>query len=196
LITFDNVHLSYNNKPILQNFAWQIPQKKLVVITGPSGSGKTTLLRIIAGLTKPDSGTVSGLHDRVSYLFQEHRLIPQRTVLENLRLVTDKPSEWLERVGLAGSANQYPAQLSGGMRQRAAIARAFAYPADLLLLDEPFKELDDVSAAVILNLLKEQIGSREQILLVTHDAEYVAGLSGTLAQFTGPPLRIVNDADI
>lgn len=195
MIAFDNISLSYNKKWVLQNFCWQVPEDKLIVVTGPSGSGKTTLLRVIAGLAAPDSGTVSGRPDVVSYLFQEHRLIPQRTVLENLRLVSDKPYDWLERVGLADSAGKYPAQLSGGMRQRAAIARAFAYGADLLLLDEPFKELDEASAGNILCLMKEQMKIRGRIILVTHDPEYVKGLFGTLIKFAGPPLRI-DDADI
>jgi ABC-type nitrate/sulfonate/bicarbonate transport system ATPase subunit len=196
LIIFDNVSLSYDGKTVLKNFSWAVPEERLVVITGPSGSGKTTLLRIIAGLTIPTSGKISGTPHRVSYLFQEHRLIPRRTVLENLRLVSEKPDEWLERVGLADSVGLYPAELSGGMRQRAAIARALAFPAETLFLDEPFKELDDATAGVILDLLEEQVKVRERVILVTHDPEFAAKLAGTVARFAGPPLRLLDNADI
>lgn len=118
-----------------------------MALIGPSGCGKTTLLNIISGLTAPDKGTVEGAEGRLSYMFQSARLLPWRTVEENIRLVReDAPREevraLISAVGLDGFARYYPGQLSGGMARRCALARAFHFGGELFLMDEPFQGLD------------------------------------------------------
>ncbi|GHU70840.1 sulfate transporter [Clostridia bacterium] len=169
-IQFINVTIRFGEKIILDNFNWTLPIGARVCVGGPSGIGKTTLLRLMARLSQPDAGTILGLPTRVSYQFQENRLLPWYTAQRNLSLVSDEPATWLERVGLSADALRFPHELSGGMRRRLALARALAAPAPLLLLDEPFLELDSDSKSRIIALVREQI-ERNWIILVTHNAQ-------------------------
>ena len=147
-IKIKNLTKAYGNEVIYHDFSIKFPENKITGIMGPSGSGKTTLLNLLAGVTAPDDGIIEGVEDgKVSYIFQEDRLLPWRTVKQNLCFVLDKEQESmvtpiLEMVGLAAYADYYPKALSGGMRQRISIARAFCYPSSLLLMDEPFSSLD------------------------------------------------------
>lgn len=147
-IKIENLTKAYGNEVIYRDFSIKFPENKITGIMGPSGSGKTTLLNLLAGVTAPDTGMIEGVEDgQVSYIFQEDRLLPWRTVKQNLCFVLDKEQEStvapiLEMVGLAEYADYYPKALSGGMRQRVSIARAFCYPSSLLLMDEPFSSLD------------------------------------------------------
>lgn len=147
-IRVENLTKAYGNELIYHNFGISFPENKITGIMGPSGSGKTTLLNLLAGVIAPDSGRIEGVEDgKISYIFQEDRLLPWRTVKENLSFVLNKEEESavmpvLEMVGLAEYADYYPKALSGGMRQRVSIARAFCYPSTLLLMDEPFSSLD------------------------------------------------------
>ncbi|GHU71401.1 sulfate transporter [Clostridia bacterium] len=170
LIQFIGAVKRFDEKVVLDGFDWEIPFGSRVCLGGPSGVGKTTLLRILAGLDRLDSGSVIGLPGVVSYQFQEDRLLPWYTARRNLSLITDEPDVWLERVGLGGEGSHYPDELSGGMRRRLSLAKALATPAPLLLLDEPFKELDADSKARIMELVRGQSdGRRGWIILVTHD---------------------------
>lgn len=176
---------------MLEDFTWFAPDCKTLVIQGRSGSGKTTLLRLLAGLELPDGGSIT-VPGRASFLFQENRLLPWYTVrrsIEILGIGAREAGEWLARVGLADDSDRKPDELSGGMRRRAALARALAFPAPMLLLDEPFKELDEETKARMIELASEQAGVRERIVVVTHDAEEAAALGGCVVQFDGPPLR-------
>ncbi|WP_195268539.1 ABC transporter ATP-binding protein [Eubacterium sp. 1001713B170207_170306_E7] len=147
-IKIKSLEKAYGNEVIYHDFSIVFPENKITGIMGPSGSGKTTLLNLLAGVTAPDSGMIEGVEDgKISYIFQEDRLLPWRTVKQNLLFVLDKEKEAvvasiLEMVGLADYADYYPKALSGGMRQRVSIARAFCYPSTLLLMDEPFSSLD------------------------------------------------------
>lgn len=167
-----NVTKSYNGNRVLQNFSLKIREGKITALLGESGAGKTTLLNVIAGLTDY-SGSVSRAN--CSYVFQQARLLPNLTARDNLKFVLPK-DQWckipdmLSKVGLAGKEKRYPAQLSGGEAKRVSVARAFLYPHDLLLMDEPFSSIDlslkkDLIDLVV-NLQKER---GDTILFVTHD---------------------------
>ena len=147
-------------KTVLDNVSLELPEGKITAIMGPSGCGKTTLLRLLSGLISPTSGNVTRETERISFLFQDTALLPWLTALENVNLVLSDGAatrplarEWLGRVGLADEADTYPSALSGGMKQRVALARALAVDADLLLLDEPFRGLDDDLRERMLDLI-------------------------------------------
>ncbi len=143
MISVKNLTKTYGNKTVYENFNLDIKENKVLAVLGESGSGKTTLLKILANLTDY-SGEVVGRRGDISMVFQRDLLIPNLTVKENLRLVCkdmDVESE-LEKVGLKGAENLYPKDLSAGMSRRVAILRALFFKSDMLLMDEPFVNLD------------------------------------------------------
>lgn len=167
-----NIYKAYNGNTVLKDFSCCIPSGSICAVTAPSGSGKTTLLRLILGLEAPDSGTISGVPEGKAALFQEDRLIPALSLLQNLRMVLPKcpkteMNALLDRLGLTDSLRKPAAQLSGGMSRRAALARALLAPGELLTLDEPFTGLDEanrlIAAREILALRRGRT-----LLLVTH----------------------------
>lgn len=174
MIEIKNMCFSYGDKRIFDGFFADFEAGTSTAIMGASGSGKTTLLNLIAGLIKPDSGQIT-VGGRVSYLFQSPRLIPSLTVKDNLRIVlkfadgSDKIAlEMLEKLNIGDAKDKFPAELSGGMAKRAALARALIYPCDILLIDEPFGELDEEnkkSAAEAINAA----ANGKTLLSVVHD---------------------------
>ena len=155
-------------------------------IMGPSGTGKTTLLRIVMGTLKPDRGTVESTFRKPAVVFQEPRLLPWRTALENVNLVLgdntatlEKARSYLAQLELADAAGKYPRELSGGMQQRVAIARAMAVEGDLLILDEPFKAMDEELRSQVIALVDKTDAA---ILLVTHEKEEAAALGCEIMQ--------------
>jgi len=170
---------------VLTDINLDIAPGEIVALLGPSGCGKSTLLRLVAGLEEPTAGSVhvddhvvTGIDARCSVVFQEPRLLPWRTVAKNVRLGTrgggtDADIErWLQLVGLEGFGGHLPRQISGGMAQRAALARALISGPGVLLLDEPFAALDALTRMRMQDLLvevTEQIGTT--VLLVTHDVD-------------------------
>ncbi len=172
---------------VLKEIDLAVQPGELLTIVGPTGSGKTTLLNLIAGLTEPDSGQIifTGMERKreLAYVFQHYTLLPWRTVLNNvafglqLRKVSKaerraRAATWLQRVGLAGFEKAFPHELSGGMRQRVAIAQALAAEPKLLLMDEPFGAVDDAIRADLQQMLIElQTQSRTTILFVTHNID-------------------------
>ena len=174
MIRFENVSLVYGDRAVLAAVDLHVPIGARAALMGPSGCGKTSLLRMAAGLTKPTSGRVEVNAQRLAYAFQEPRLMPWRTAAENVNAVLSDRSatmpeakKWLTAVGLADAENKFPEELSGGMRQRVDLARAMAYGGDLLLLDEPTKELDPDRRQEVLALLREHAKERT-LLMATH----------------------------
>lgn len=162
---------SFGSKVLFKGFNLDVKEGSIVFITGPSGCGKTTLLNMIAGLEKPDSGEINGF-DKVSYLFQEPRLLMWKTALENVSLVSDEKTaqKYLEAVGLSAEKNNYPNELSGGQRQRIALARAFAFESKVILLDEPFQNLDEkLHDRLVRSFLDLCIEQNKTVLWVSHD---------------------------
>ena len=155
-----------------------------IALMGPSGSGKTSILRLIAGQLKATSGTVNVTHQRISHMFQEHRLLPWLTAEENVNLVlSDRPDtmedarSWLRAVGLSNAMGKYPSELSGGMRQRVALARALAYNGDLFLFDEPLSSLEESLAEELLDLVTQYTKDKSMIF-VTHQLEQAKKING------------------
>jgi len=203
------------NVTALKDVGIEIGQGEFVSIVGPSGCGKSTLFNIIAGLVKPSSGKVlldgdqpDELLGRVGYMPQKDMLMPWRTVLDNTTLglelngVRKKKAHKqalaeFERFGLAGFEKQWPAKLSGGMKQRAALLRTFLAGRELMLLDEPFGALDALTRAQMQEwLLDVWQEDRKTILFVTHDVEEAVYLSDRVYVMSGRPGKVVLCVDV
>jgi ABC-type nitrate/sulfonate/bicarbonate transport system ATPase subunit len=176
---------------------------EFVCLLGPSGSGKTTLLNILGGLDPAFEGTVQftgTAKPKLSYMFQEPRLLPWLNVLANVRFVHSRKVKnaaleaWLERVGLAGYSSYYPGQLSVGMQQRVAVARALSTEPDVLFMDEPFSALDELTAmrvrGELLTLWREQ---RCTVVFVTHNPLEAVYLADRVLVMTPSPGRIAHE---
>lgn len=180
-ITIKNLTKRFDTKTVFQNFSYSFPDKGIFSLVGESGIGKTTLLRMISGLDKDYSGEIIfDKENATSYAFQEHRLFPSLTALENVFFANfDKRNKAdvvfcknaLLKLGFdEKDIDLYPAELSGGMRQRTSLARAFVNPSKVLLLDEPTKELDEINKARVLEEIAIQ-AKEKLVILVTHDHE-------------------------
>lgn len=190
-IRLENVHFSYNSTTVCRGLDWQLPEKGVVCLWGPSGCGKTTLLRLLAGLETPQKGRVTGVQNGVAMCFQEDRLLPWRSALENVTLATggneDAARRVLTRVGLSEYVDSHPASLSGGQNRRVALARALAAPGDVLLLDEPFTGLDEAAWRQIVPLIAER-AEQCPVILVTHVMEEARALGAWTITLEGLPL--------
>ena len=171
---------AYGEKTVLENCSLTLLPGQRVALMGPSGVGKTTLVRVGLGLLVPERGTVENTFRKTAAVFQEPRLLPWRTAAENVNLILGdgsgtmgKALEALALLGLKEAAGKYPAELSGGMQQRVAIARALAAEADLLVLDEPFKAMDEDLRRQVMALVADTDAA---ILLVTHEKDEAAAL--------------------
>lgn len=180
---------SYGNERVLEDLDLTVEKGDFVCLLGRSGSGKSTLLNCIAGLEDHDGGAIDGEWESMGYVFQEDRLLNWKTVRENIELILqtkgvpedvhdERIHKYLEMVGLSSNANDYPLELSGGMRQRVSIARALAIEPDVLLMDEPFSSLDEITARELRESFLEIITELDQtVVFVTHNATEAAFLS-------------------
>lgn len=175
-LTLKNIKKTFGDKLILDGFSYEFPDRGVYVITGESGIGKTTLLRIIAGLEEDFSGEISG-NSSISMAFQEYRLFPTISALDNLvftisnrksEAVVSSAAKMLRELGIDDKDMRLlPEELSGGMKQRVSLARAFLKDAKILLLDEPTKELDPENAERVRKIIKSQ-GKARLVILVSH----------------------------
>ena len=179
MLRLDHVTFSYGaEEPVVRDFSLEIPQGSRVCLTGPSGQGKTTVLRLLLGLEAPRQGTVFvPAGTRFSAVFQEDRLLPWKTTLENAALFSDEATarRILTELGLGGCLTQPVSELSGGQRRRVAIARAVCAGPELLLLDEPFKGLDGETRRDAASYIRRH-APEATVLCVTHDREDAAAL--------------------
>ncbi len=201
-IHIHNLYKSYQN-PVFEDFSISFKENEITCILGPSGCGKTTLLHIIGGLIRPDGGVLEGFQDKqLSYVFQDPRLLPWKTVCENIEFVLPKhlhaaerkkqAEQLIKQVELEGFSCYYPAQLSGGMRQRVSIARAFAVSSDIILMDEPLKGLDPILKQNLIQwFLPIWKADRRTVIFVTHDVEEALQLGDTVVVLSKAPARIL-----
>lgn len=196
-----NIDFSFKERKIFQDFSLSIEKGKVTVILGPSGCGKTTLLNIISGLLSPEKGSVI-IPDstKFSYVFQEHRLLPWKSVEENIHfIIEDLPDNeiknrcdyYLNSLEMMQFRNYYPQELSGGMKQRAALARAFAFPSNTILLDEPFKGLD-LNLKINIFSLFNKIWRKEDrtAIFVTHNIHEALLLGDIIVVLSKEPTLI------
>ncbi len=202
-VAMEGVGVAFGGQPVLADFSLEIPQDGITVLLGPSGCGKTTLMRLLAGLLPPQEGMIRlppGF--RWSYLFQEPRLLPWMSIRANLDWVLREPfpdrgerirrrEDFLELVELTGAGDSRPGALSGGMRQRAAMARAFAWGGDGLLMDEPFQALDlRLKHTLIESFLRLWQAEPKTGVLVTHDLPEALLLGDTVILLTPRPASV------
>ncbi len=207
-ITFEKISRSFGNYTAVDGIDLEIGAGKFVSVVGPSGCGKSTLLNLAAGLISPTKGEVrvfgeplKGLNRSAAYMFQQDALLPWKTVLENVGLglrfrgtfSADKARQWVDRVGLAAFADKFPAQLSGGMRKRVAMAQCWIVDPDILLMDEPFSALDiHTRMRMEGEVLDLWTGSPKTVLFVTHDLEEALSLSDEVVVLSaGPASRVI-----
>lgn len=195
----------------IDSLSIQVDRGEVVSIVGPSGSGKSTLLNLLAGFETPKSGRIlidgeglSAPHPKVGVVFQEDTLFPWMTVFDNVMYgpkmrkaadsqIADKAMSFLREVGLSGFESHYPFQLSGGMKQRAAIARVLVNDSEILLMDEPFGALDALTRLKLQMLLIEiQSSLSKTVIFVTHDIEEALLISHRVIVLSNRPGRIVD----
>lgn len=197
MINVDIQNKKYNKKTILENIQISIEDSEFLSIIGPSGCGKTTLLNIIANLDEDYKGCIEGDFSNISFMFQDHRLIPWLTIKENLMLISiDKDINEITRlmklIDLENILDEYPNKLSGGMARRVSLIRAFINKPKVILLDEPFISLDYPTS---MSLKKDFIDFCKEfkptVILVTHDISEAILLSDRILFFAKNPARIL-----
>ena len=199
-IRLENISKSYPLTPVFRGLNVTFEEGKIHGILGASGSGKTTLLHLIGGITPFDQGSIIGV-ERVSCLFQRERLLPNLTVRGNVEFVLTHleknhrraaAERALKSAHIEEAAALYPRELSGGMAQRVSMARAFAYPSDVLLRDEPFHALDLGLKLRLMRSLKDMLkADRRTVIFVTHDPDEALLLADDLFVFGKKPSGIV-----
>ncbi len=214
-VVVKNISKTFGDLHTLDDISIHLKENELVVLLGPSGCGKSTLFHIIAGLTKPDSGSVyidgenwTGKTGRVGYMQQKDLLLPSKNILTNvaipllLRKVSPKSAYALAKkhfrnFGLEGFEQHYPRQLSGGMKQRAALLRTFLFAQDILLLDEPFAALDAINRRKMHLWLKDlRKEHQSSILYITHDIEEALLLADRIYILSDRPATINTEIDL
>lgn len=207
-----NISKSFDGKPVLQDISIELNESEIVCLLGISGSGKTTLFNIISGLMPPDEGQVlldgediTCKSGHISYMMQKDLLLPYRTIEDNVALplrlkgvkkkdARSAVSQMFEQFGLDGTQKKYPAQLSGGMRQRAALLRTYMFSQSIALLDEPFSALDTLTKS---SMHKWYLDVMEKIrlstLFITHDIDEVILLSDRIYLLSGEPGKITQE---
>lgn len=190
----------YADRVLFEDFRLTLRRGELLCLLGPSGCGKTTLLNLIAGLIPDYDGELLRQHCRISYMFQEPRLLPWRTVRQNLALVLHRARygrimPLLRELGLADRAEAFPGELSLGMARRVALARSLIVEPDLILMDEPFVSLDPPTARDLYRRVNGIRSARPDtsILLVTHDIREALLLADRILVLGGRPTAVISE---
>ena len=204
MIKIRNLNKKYGNHTVFEDFSIDIEKNETTVILGGSGVGKSTLLNIIAKTDTDYDGMVGNLPNRISYCFQEDRLLKWKTVIENIEFVLNKneiKKEKIENImsimGIKEIADKNVTKISGGQMQRVAISRALAYESEMIFLDEPFKSLDmSLKYAIIRDFAKALGSEKRGVILVTHNIDEALLLADTIFILGGSPAKIDGIIDI
>ena len=207
-----HVSKSFDGKPVLQDISIELNRGEPVCLLGVSGGGKTTLFNVISGLLSPDEGRVlldgkdiTSAPGHISYMLQKDLLLPYYTMEDNVALplvlkgvkkkeARNRVSPMFAQFGLEGTQKQYPAQLSGGMRQRAALLRTYMFSQDVALLDEPFSALDTLTKSAIHRWYLEVMENiKLSTLFITHDIDEAILLSDRIYLLSGSPGKITGE---
>lgn len=203
-----SLYKNFGNISLFRDFNIAFHEGTITCILGPSGCGKTTLLNIMGGIIRADNGQLSGFNEKaISYIFQDPRLLPWKTVEENIEFVLggDIPAEQRQKVTgqlirlmeLEDFAAYYPSRLSGGMRQRVSIARAFAYPSDVILMDEPLKGLDIKLKLNLIRIFSRMWqADKRTVIFVTHDVDEALLMGSDVVVLSRPPAQIMLNRQI
>lgn len=200
----ENLKKSYGDRKVLDGVSFEGEEGKVTVILGESGCGKSTLLGILSKNIDDYSGEIffdRDVESGISYIFQEETLIPWKTVYENIKYVLknripqnimrEHIEKYLKMVNLLDYRDEYPQHLSGGMKRRVGIARAFAYPSDYLFMDEPFEFLDIKTKSEIIEYFKIlQVREKKTVLFITHDIESALKIGNKIVVFSSKPTRV------
>jgi len=203
---------------VLDNVSFSVGKEEFLCIVGPSGCGKSTLLRMIAGLEKPDSGrilfngeSITKPSPKIAMVFQLFGLLPWKTALENVEVPLEVlgvvkqnrahiAQEYLQMVGLEGFENTYPHDLSGGMKQRVGIARALALKPDVLLMDEPFSSLDELTAKtlreLVLNIWRNPTLPTNTFIMVSHNVEEAVFMADRVIIMSPRPGKVIGEVKV
>ena len=212
VLTAEHITKSYGTRTIISDINIHLDRQQIVCLLGVSGVGKTTLFHILSGLNRPDTGRVTlkgkditGQPGKVSYMLQKDLLLPYKKIINNVSLplvirgmkkkeAEEKAAPYFEQFGLAGTQYQYPAQLSGGMRQRAALLRTYLSSEGVALLDEPFSALDTITKSAIHEWYLDLMQKIElSTLFITHDIDEAIILSDRIYILKGKPGQITDE---
>lgn len=206
VLNVNGVSKSFEDGEVIKNITLELHEGEIVSLLGVSGGGKTTLFNVIAGLSMPDAGNVvldgedvTGKPGNVSYMLQKDLLLPYRTIVDNVALplvirgmskkqAREKAASYFEEFGLAGTEKKYPSQLSGGMKQRAALLRTYLFSEKVALLDEPFSALDMLTKGAVHEWYLDVMEKiKLSTLFITHDIDETILLSDRIYLLTGKP---------
>lgn len=212
VLKVDNVSKSFDGEEIIKNISLTLNEGEIVSLLGVSGGGKTTLFNIISGLSVPDEGNIflgteniTGKPGTISYMLQKDLLLPYRTIVDNVALpliirgmkkadARKKAASYFSEFGLEGTEKKYPAQLSGGMKQRAALLRTYLFSEKVALLDEPFSALDMLTKSAVhewyLDIMEK---IKLSTLFITHDIDEAILLSDRIYLLTGKPGQLTKE---
>jgi NitT/TauT family transport system ATP-binding protein len=222
MIEVENITKTFTSEKtkilVLDNVNFSVGKDEFMCMVGPSGCGKSTLLRMMAGLEKPDSGRIlfngqliTGPSPKITMVFQLFGLLPWKTALENVEVPLEvlgivKQSrvhiaeEYLQMVGLEGFENTYPHDLSGGMKQRVGIARALALKPEVLLMDEPFSSLDELTAKtlreLVLNIWRNPTLPTNTFIMVSHNVEEAVFMADKVIIMSPRPAKVVGEVKV
>ena len=212
VLKVEGVSKSFDSEKIIENISLELHEGEIISLLGVSGGGKTTLFNIIAGLSQPDSGSVwldgeevTGQPGHVSYMLQKDLLLPYRTILDNVALplivkgIKKKEARkiaapYFAEFGLEGTEKKYPAQISGGMKQRAALLRTYLFSNKVALLDEPFSALDMLTKQAMHEWYLDVMEKIQlSTIFITHDIDEAILLSNRIYLLTGKPGQITKE---